>query len=637
MANLEDVHKDALARFSKAEEYEREDRLLQEEDLAFLAGEQWNETVRNERERTDRPVLTFNRLPQFIEQVVGDARQNKPAIKVHPVDEGSDPDTAEIHEGLIRNIESQSRAPEAYITALTHACGGGRGAWRVVTEYVSDDSFAQDIKIKRILNPFAVYFDPSAREYSCQDANWCFVVEWITREAFEAKWPDKSPKEWEATYKRIGSIKNWLSDDRVRLAEYWVKEPVTKELYLLSNGTTVEDADPEALAFHGLSIVRSRKVKSHKVVRYLLSGHEILEGPQEFPSRYIPIVPCFGPEEFIGDRVRHRSLIRYAKDPQQMYNFWQTAIAEKIALAPKAPYIGTLAMFEGLEKFWNEANRANRPYLPFNPDPNTPGLSPRREQPAAVNTAEIQQAAQAIDDLKATMGMYDASLGAQGNETSGRAILARQREGDAATFAWIDNLARSIEHTGRILVDMIPRVYDTQRIVRVLGEDDAVDLVKVNVAEIAPDGSTQMINDLTTGKYDVAITVGPSYATKRLEAAESMLAFVQALPQAGQVAGDLIAKAMDWPGAEEIGERLKMLLPPGMIDDDDPQSIIAQLSQQLQEMGMQTEQMAQELQKHNDAETEYKTQQAYKTLQDGISQEIKNEAVRTGIAPLDIL
>ena len=559
MTKDEKLLAEALDRFSKAEEYERENRDLAAEDFRFAAGEQWPDEIRKEREGSDRPCLTFNRLPAFISQVVGDARQNKPAIKVLPVDSGADVDTAEIYNGLIRNIESQSRATQAYVSAFENAVTGGMGAFRILTQYSSDDSFEQDIRIVRITNPFAVYWDPNAREYDKSDAQWCFVSEWITKEAFEARYPDAIPDDWEVEYSG-SSTRYWSLDDKVRLAEYWCKKRVKKTIGLI-NGQVVEaQKGMESLPFE-----MTREVESYKVVRYLLSGHAILEGPSDWAGRYIPIVPVYGPEEWIDERIRYRSLIRYAKDPQRQYNYWQSVITEKVALAPKSPWLVTPAMIAGLERFWNAANRENRAYLPFNPDP--VAGKPERQQPAYVNAAELQQAAQAVDDLKATMGLYDASLGAQGNETSGRAIIARQREGDNATYAWIDNLARSIQHAGRILVDLIPRIYDTARIVRIMGEDETAEMVPINY--VTPDG--QKIHDLTVGKYDVEIVVGPSYATKRMEAAESMMAFMQAMPQTAQVAGDLLAKAMDWPGAEAIAERLKKILPPGIAEDSEPQ------------------------------------------------------------------
>lgn len=583
--------KEAVSRFAKAEEIEREDRIIEHSDFCFAAGQQWPDDIVKQREAESRPCLTINRLPQFIAQVVGDARQNKPAIKVHPVDDTADVETAETIEGLIRHIESTSQATTAYLTAFEHAVTGGRGAWRVLTERDHLDPFVQDIRIERITSPFAVYFDPGAKRYDKSDGRWTFVVEWITKEDFEAKYPEATPSDWEADLKG-NNCSEWMREgNQVRIAEYWRKVPVTRHIALMQDGRRVEwdEVPPEEYPM----VADVADTESWKVTRTLLSGTGILEKEAEFPGEYIPVVPVFGPEEFVDGRNRVRSLIRYAKDPQRMYNYWQTTITEKVALAPKTPFIGTVEQFRGLEKLWEAANNENRAFLPYNPDPLAPD-PPQRVAPAAVNAAELQQAAQAVDDLKATTGIHDASLGARGNETSGRAIIARQREGDVATFAWIDNLSRSINLTGRILIGMIPKVYDTARVVRVLGEDDTSQMAQINRPAMTPQGP-RLINDLTTGKYDITISVGPSYSTKRIEAADSMMAFIQAVPQAAQVSGDLIAKAMDWPGSDDIAERLKKMLPPGMIDEEIPpeqqQAIQGQMmaQQQAAQQAMQLE------------------------------------------------
>ena len=572
---------EARDRFKQAEEYERENRLLMEEDFNFAAGDQWPDAVKRQREQEGRPCLTINRLPQFIAQVVGDARQNKPAIKTHPVDDEADVETAELLEGLIRHVEANSQASVAYLTAFEHAVTGGQGAWRIGTKRDHKDPFVQDVWIERIRSPFAVFFDPDAKRYDKSDVKFCFVVEWISKAAFKERYPKHSDTDWEGQIIR-NNCQNWMKDDEVRIAEYWRKKPVEKAIALMADGRRVEwdDVDPSEYEL----VAEVAKTQSYEVERYLMSGSGVLEGPEVFPGEYTPIVPVFGPEEVVGHRTRHRSLIRYAKDAMRQYNYWQTTVTEKVALAPKAPFLATVKQVQGLERFWDNANTENRAYLPYNPDPSAP--PPQRQMPAAVNAAELQQAAQAIDDLKATTGIHDASLGAAGNETSGRAILARQREGDVATFAWIDNLARSIEHTGKILVGLIPHIYDTQRMVRILGEDNTTQMMPINTPGINQQGLPALLNDLTRGKYDVTVSVGPSYTTKRLEAAESLMQFVQAMPQAGQVAGDLIAKNMDWPGADELGERLKKLLPPGMDADYEPSPEEIAQQQQSQQIAM---------------------------------------------------
>ena len=560
----EKIFKSAMERFDNAVAFEKENRELAEEDHSFANGDgQWEDHVKEARIKQKRPYLTINRLPQYIAQVVGDARQNKPAVKVSPVDDDSDKDMAELLEGIIRHIESDSSASVAYMTAFEHACTGGFGHWRITTDYCHAMSFDQDIKIERIPNPFSVYWDTASVKVDKSDANWCFISEKIPTEEYKRRFPKKGIHA-DFSDDDVQHRGNWTDtkDDMVRIAEYWVKEFTDKTISLMPDGSVTDGNQEGAL--------KTRKVQEPKVVRYTLSGEGILEDKEEWSGQYIPVVSIYGPEELAGESIRYRSLIRHAKDAVRMYNFWQTAITEEIASHPRQPYIGTVAQFTGLETQWADSNNTSRTFLPYNPDPKAPG-APQRSQPAGINSAMIQQSMQSIDDIKSTIGMHDASMGAQGNETSGKAILARQREGDTGTFAWIDNLSRGIEQTGRILIDLIPKIYDGERVIRLLGEDESERLAKLN-EEAVNDGTEgwefYRRNDMSVGKYDVRVAVGPSYNTKRQESAESMMQFVQALPQSAQVIGDLIAKNMDWPGADLIAERLKKMLPPGMAEED---------------------------------------------------------------------
>lgn len=557
---MEKVHSEGLTRFQTAEEFERHNRELADEDFRFVAGEQWPEKVRRLREVHSRPCLTINRLPTFIAQVEGDARQNKPAIKVDPVDDGADVEKAEIFEGLIRHIESDSNATTAYLTALKHSCSGGFGHWRITTDYVNNDTFDQEIKIERISNPFSVHWDPNAKEYDRADADWCFVSEMLTHEVFHERYPKFAPTDWESEFSDR-DYNGWSdSNNHVRVSEYWRRVKVKKTIYELDDGRIV-DKKPE-----GLAVRRKRDSFKFKVERYIMSGKEVLEGPEEWAGRFIPVVTITGPEDYVEGEIRFRSLVRDAKDPARMYNYWQSAITEKIALAPKSPWLVTTRQIEGLEAYWSAANVENRAYLPYNVDTKQPG-APARIHPAPIQTAEIQQSMQSIDDIKATTGLYDASRGDESNETSGRAILARQRQGNIATFAWIDNLSRGISRTGTILIDLIPKIYDSERMVRILGEDGSSELIRINeqkyrAGEGGGEGGFEFLNDLSVGKYDITVTTGPSYSTKRQESAESMMQFIQAYPAAAGVTGDLIAKNMDWPGSDDIAKRLKTLLPP---------------------------------------------------------------------------
>lgn len=542
---------DVLTKFKLAEDFERDDRRRAAEDLAFRSGEgQWPDSVKIEREQAGQPCLTINRVRSAVKQVVNEARRNRPSVKVVPV-EDSDKDTAEIVQGLVRQIEAESRAQMVYLPAFDSTVAGGfRGSWRVMTRYCDDDGFDQEIRLLPIQSPFAVYWDPDSKELDRADAKWCFVVEEMTKTVFRQRYPEKTPGDWTTEY--AGEVRNgWLSDKTVRVAEYWCIE----------EGPEQEIMNPET--------GETRMIREKLVLCYKISGHAILEPPREFPSKHIPIVSCEAPREWEDGRLRGVSLIRDAKDPQRMYNYWQTTITEKVALAPKAPFLVTPKQIEGLDGFWKAANRANLPYLPFNPDPANPG-APQRQQPAFVNAAELQQAGQAIDDIKATTGIYDASLGARSNETSGRAIMARQQEGDTSTYDYMDALSVAIERTGRILVDMIPRVYTSRRAVRILNEDETV------VAKVINDSPETELS----GRYDVRVTVGPSYSTKRMEARDSMMQFVQAVPKAGEVGADVIARNMDWPGADELAKRFKKVLPPG-IADEDPKDMTPEQQQQM--------------------------------------------------------
>lgn len=558
---------------AQAWEHDRDNRRDAASDLAFLAGDQWPERVRREREASGRPMLTINQLPQFLRQVTNDIRQANLAIKVSPVDDQSDPNLAKVYNGILKQIQYQSSAQHVYATAAEHQTGCGMGHWRVVTQYADDSAFDQEIRIKLISNPMAVYWDPAAVEPDRSDAMWCVVTELMPKATFKAKYPQASEAGVDVHDENAQSRIFWSTSDDVRLAEYWVKEPYKKTLALMPDGSTLDitGMSKAELAFMPPP-VRTREQECHKVVQYLVSGAEILSGPHEWTGKHIPIVPLIGSEIPLERRTYRYGLIRFARDPQQLYNFYRTATAEMLGLQPKAPYLVTPKMIAKYKGVWDSANQQNRPYLPYDPDPDAPGGAPRREQPPVMPTALVQEAQIASDDMKRTTGIYDASLGAKSNEQSGRAILARQREGDVANYHYADNLQRSLEYCGRILIDLIPKVYDNERVIRLMGDDDTEEPVRINQVIMAgPMGEPIVLNDLSAGRFDIRVTIGPSYSTKRMEAADSMMQFLQAYPAAAPLIGDLIAKAMDFPEAEEIAKRLKNAVPPQiLVDPEDP-------------------------------------------------------------------
>lgn len=598
-----DTIADDKARFAEIEEFERDNRILWLEDHKFARlSEQWPEGVKRQRELDGRPCLTINRLPSFIRQVTNATRQNKPAIRVHPVDDTSSKATAEILDGLIRNIEYTSSADVAYDTALDHAVTGGFGYFRINTAYADDDTFDQDIVIERIVNPLTVYGDDKSVMADSSDWNDAYITELYTKDEFLAKWKGAETASWQTDYQDMKD--EWCSGDMVRVAERWLREEVPTTLLKLSDGMVMfKDKYLEikpVLDSMGITVTGERPSRTMKVTQRIITGAEVLE-TNDWAGKYIPIVPVYGDELNIEGKRHFISLIRDAKDAQQMFNYWRTASTELVALAPKTPYIGPRGAFATDADKWATANVVSHPYIEYDG-----GVPPQRQPFAGPPAGALQEALNASDDMKSIMGIYDAALGARSNETSGRAILARQRESDVSTFNFVDNLSRAIRHAGRILVDLIPKVYSGERVIRVIGEDESNEMVPINqplppeyiqkMQQKAQDQAREVVQiyDLANGKYDVTVQAGPSYTTKRQESAEQMMNFLQAFPQAAPMVGDLIAKNLDWPGADDIAKRLKSMLPPQLQDDGNPQ--VMMLQQQMQQMDGQAKQAVQTLQ-----------------------------------------
>lgn len=590
---LRDFLNTAFDRFTAASEAEEENRKNALDDIKFSHGDQWPLDIWQQRIQFKRPALTINQLPKFIRQVTNETRQNKPSIQVHPVDDGADVETAEILQGLIRHIEEASDADAAYDTASDNQVRGGWGYIRVLTEYCYPDSFDQEIRIKRILNPFTVYRDPDAQEIDGSDARYCFITEDMSAAKYRSLYPDTQLASL-SEYAGKGDREPWATKDNVRVAEYYCVESKTKTLCQMQDGTTVyKDELPEE--FHNL-IIRERETEVKKVMWYKINAIEIIDSA-EIPCPWIPVVPVVGEEFDVDGKRVLKGMVRDAKDTQRMYNFNATAETEAIALSPKTPWVVAEGQMEGYEKIWADAN--NTPYsaLPYKPTTiaGSPVPPPQRitSEPPVVALSNARR--ECLEDLKGITGIFDAGLGARSNETSGRAINARKAEGDTANYHFPDNLNRAIKQVGRICVAMIPHIYDAPRAIRIVGDDNIRKTVKVNQPTVV--NGLQKIYDLTAGRYDVVIVAGPSFSTKRQEAAQSMLELTQAYPQLMQIAGDVMVKNMDWPGAQQIAERLKKMLPPNLQEpeegDDSP--VPPEIAGKMQEMQAMIEQLTQAL------------------------------------------
>lgn len=599
---------EAKEAFEKCLEYYTPEYTRGREDLNFLMGDQWDEDIRSKRFSEGRPCLTENRLLVFAHQVVNDIRQSRPAIQVQPVDNNSDVETAKILKGIIRNIEVQSGADNVYDTAAWNSVSAGYGWMRVLTEYAGNDSFDKEIKLVRVPDFSSVMLDPSAQELDGSDAEYGFVSVDIDEEKFETMYPDV--EKMDSKSKNFSN--GWCTEGTVRVVEYFYKEYETKTLVKLADGTVVlKEEAPE-----GIEIIDSRDVSIPSVKWCKFVGNAVLE-KTEWEGQYIPLVPVYG-EEVWQDGVRKSySLVTQAKDPQKRYNYWLTAGTEIVALQPKSPYIGLVGQFKSTGSKWAKANNETFAYLEFDPVKMPDGSlyvnAPQRQSPPMGSPAMFQEMMAAADGIKSTLGIYDASLGAQGNETSGKAILARQSQGNNATFHFIDNLQTSIRHVGRILVDLIPKIYSGQKIVRIVGEDDSKNMVAINQASVKEkNGDYLPLNgprpadaffDLNNGKYDVVASVGPSYASKRIETANILQSIIQAAPETFQIFGDIFLKNLDIAESDVMVERLRKMNP-AMNDDANPeQAQLAQAGQAMEAMQAQLAQMDAALKQKREKDT----------------------------------
>lgn len=592
----------------------REDEL---DDLRFMAGSpdnqwQWPADVLQTRGAVQgqtinaRPCLTINKLPQHVRMVTNEQRQNRPSGKVIPADDNADIEVAAIYDGMVRHIEYMSDADVAYDTACENQVTYGEGYIRILTEYCDENSFDQDLRIGRVRNSFSVYMDPMSQDPTGADAEFCFITEDLTKEEYEREYPNAAPLS-SMLASGVGDqyLSQWLDENTIRIAEYFYykHEKATLNLYPGNNSFfegTPEDKDMKRM---GVKPIRSRQVDRKKVMWMKTNGYEVLQ-EQEWAGKWIPVVRVIGNEFEVEGQIYISGLVRNAKDAQRMYNYWTSQEAEMLALAPKAPFIGYGGQFEGYEMQWKTANTTNWPYLEVNPDV-TDGAGavlplPQRAAPPLPQTGLIQAKMGASEDIKSTTGQYDSSLGIGGNERSGRAILAREKQGDTGTYHYVDNLARAIRHITRQLVDLIPKIYDTQRIARIVGIDGEVDMVKINPEQPEP---VKEIRDMESGilvekiynpgvgKYDVVVTTGPSYMTKRQESMDAMSQILQGNPQLWSVAGDLFVKNMDWPGAQELAARLAKTIDPKLLENGDKDPALQAAEQQIQAMGQEMEQM----------------------------------------------
>lgn len=561
----------------------------QREDIRFIKmREQWPEAVRMAREEQGRPCLTIDQLGPVVRQVVNDCRLNKPEIKVRPVDSHGDPKTAEIIGGLIKNIEYTSNADVAYDTAVDYAVASSRGYMRVVSDYATDDTFEKDLIIKPVSDPMTIIPDVYSTAADSSDWNYAFVLERVTRAEYRKRFKGKEVADWDT----LSSLANdWFGDECAMIAEYWKREEVPAWVAMLSTGEpqkfdkepevgfVVEEGVPLVDPMTGepavdpttgevswqeepVTVMAVRETKTYKVQQHILSGKEVLE-TNDWPGQYIPIIPVYGEDFFYEGRRYFVSLVRPAMDAQRMKNYWRSTSTELVALAPRAPWVGQEEAFVGEDAAkWETANSENHAFLSYPAG----AQAPQRQSSPTIPAGALQEAANATDDIKTITGVYDASLGARSNETSGRAIMARQREGDVSTFNFIDNLSRGIRHLGRVITDLIPAFYSVDRMIRIINPDGQPETVKITTPEQMQEYQAKVAQSveqmeqvyaLGVGKYDVAVESGPSFTTQRQEANEFFVSLIQAVPQYADMIAPFALRTFDAPGVTELVKEIE--------------------------------------------------------------------------------
>lgn len=574
-----------LERYQQCKTFWDEPYKRGQEDTEFVLGNQWPEKIKAQREAKGRPCVVENRMLPFVNQVINQIRQARPSIIPKPVDDKADVEVAEIMRGVIRNIEISSDADTVYDTAARNSVMGSVGWLRVVTDYVGADTFDQEVRLQRIQNSASVMLDPNHQRQDGADAEYGFVSDDVDEEVFEARYPDCEKSD----------LEGWTTEGSVRVAEYFVKSYEDKELVEFEYNTiagTMRGVQFREDVPAGAIELRSRQTQQCKIKYAKICGKTILE-EGEFAGEYIPLVPVYGFEVYVDGRRTFYSLIHQAKDPQIMLNAWKAVSMETVALQPKAPFIGLVGQFKTYAKQWASANIDNLPFLEADPvldvNGNPMPMLPQRQAPPTSSGSMMQEAALSADAIKASLGMFDAAMGQQSNDISGKAIISRQMQGDNATFHFIDNLSVAIRHVGRIIIGLVPLIYTGNRIVRILGEDGQEGMVPLGVpvqkvGNAYQPSDTGKIISFDAGKYDVVVEVGPSYATRTQETTNALVELGRVYPPIIEATADIIAKGINMPNKDEVAKRIRAIMNPALLGDDVEAQRVQQLTQTIDAM-----------------------------------------------------
>lgn len=590
------IIQEAKDRFRAEEMWESDFRKAFLDDIKFANadsnnGWQWPNDIRRNRDVDERPCLTINKTHQHCLQIINDAKKNKPSVKVRPVGDEATFEAAQAYEDVIRHIEYISNAQAAYDKATEFQVEGGIGYWRVITDYASQDisveAFNQEIFIRPIKDPMSVFLDKDINQVDGSDARYGFIFDNRPRDVFNKQYPKFK---YVGGRSALGNNDNWITEDTVRVAEYYRrvdhKKTIIAYVDTQSGETKVVPKEDVPVKLRKLLLAepgsKVREITEPVIEWYLIAGDEIIDR-NIWPGKYIPIVRIIGEETIVDGQLDRKGHTRALRDPQRIYNYWSSSAVEFVALQGKQPFIGAAKAIEGYETYWETANRINYSILPYNSvDDNGVVIPPpQRDQPPQMAQAYIQGMQISANEMMMVSGQYQATLGAQSNETSGKAINERQRQGDTATYHFIDNLAHGIRYTGKILIDLIPKIYDTARVIKIMAEDGTQNTVYVDPAQkqahmVKKDKITNQVQRIfnpNVGRYDVESDIGPSYGTKRQEAFNAFTQIASQSPEMMSIAGDLMFKSADFPGADEIAERLHRMVPAQALGAEAPPEI----------------------------------------------------------------
>ena len=576
MADMD--HKAAIDRVEEYVNFDRHNRDDAADDLRHLAGfGQWDDQVRAAREQTGRPCITVNKLGQFVNQISGDVRQSQPVIDpyVNHMPDVPEGEKAQISEawasimlGIISDIEYQSNATSAYTWALHCAAACGIGHWQVCSEYADENTFDQDIRIKRILDPLSMIWDSSSSELDRSDATEGFLTEVIPLAKFKSEYKTDAKAEDFPIPQTTNSYSWFMTSgniETVRIASHWWKVPVKRVIGLQHDGKVIDLTDKPEGSYKNQGLLKTRTVESHKIMHAKVSGAGYLEDAKEVACKFIPIIPVIGNELSVDGKLLRFGIIRSAKDPQRLYNLARSSAAEILAAQPKSPWLVPLHSVTGVEDFWKQANSAQLPYLPYVMDPRFPSAEPRREPPPQGSQAMYQEMQIADNDMFSTTGIYPSSLGQKSNEASGKAIDARDAQTDTGTYLYKDNFGTSMKRNGDVLISFIERTYDATRKVTFTGPDGNEMTTTLNQMRRDPLNGDSIVNDVSSVKFGVRVKAGSAHARSKEAEKEALTNILTANPQMMQVMGDLWIESLDIPNGKKISARIKSTMPQQLV------------------------------------------------------------------------